>query len=95
MPEFSGPRNGPGAVARDLRSQLYQRPATVRQQRFQVIHRPQGAHASAAQQNSTAVARHPPFGGPCVQAIRCAPIGCVNMRQNSPKPQPANEMQVS
>jgi hypothetical protein len=50
------------------------------------------------------VARHPPFGRPgcqtpafrpAAQAIRYAPIGCLNVRRNSPNLQPANEMRVS
>jgi hypothetical protein len=41
------------------------------------------------------VARHPPFGRPCVQAIRYATIGCLNVRRNSPNLQPVDGMRVS
>ena len=34
-------------------------------------------------------------GRPCVQAIRFAPIGCLNVRHDSPNIQPVNEMRMS
>ena len=36
----------------------------------------------------------PPFGRPCVQAIRYAAMGCLNVRRNLPNLQPANGMRV-
>ena len=82
MPEFSGPRNGPGAVARDLRSQLYQRPATVRQQRFQVIHRPQGCACQRGTAELDGGCQTPSFR----RAVRAGnPMRAYRLRERAPK----------